>query len=181
MRPALAALLLVAVAACARRPAFPATIPPAPAAPRVAYALRMVELRPGTGARAEEGKCLYAHYTGWLTDGTKFDSSRDTAPDGKPRTPLPFAYGSRALIPGWDAGGLTGMQVGGARRLLIPWQLAYGERGRAPRIPARADLIFDIELMAVADTLPRTDSAPPRRRGDFLPRCRPWAEVQPAR
>jgi peptidylprolyl isomerase len=181
MRLVAVAPLALALGACARHPAFPAAIPPAPSAPRVAYSLRTIEMRPGTGAVAEEGKCLYAHYTGWLTDGTRFDSSRDTSPDGRPRTPLPFAYGARMLIPGWDAGGMSGLRVGGVRRLLIPYQLAYGDRGRPPRIPARADLIFDVELMAVADTLPRTGAPPLRRRADFNPQCRPWTEVQPVR
>jgi peptidylprolyl isomerase len=178
MRRALSLLLLVAAAACARRePALPAPIPEAPGTPRTAFALRLLDLQEGSGPPAAPRRCLYAHYTGWLTDGTKFDSSRDPGPDGTPRTPLAFAQGARAVIAGWDAG-FEGMRVGGRRRLIIPYQLAYGELGRPPVIPPRATLVFDVELMGVADTLARTDAEPPRSRADFLPRCRPWAELR---
>jgi peptidylprolyl isomerase len=132
----------------------------------------------GTGALAAPRKCLYAHYTGWLTDGTKFDSSRDTMPNGAPRDPIAFPQGARRVIPGWDAG-FEGMRVGGRRRFFIPYQLAYGELGRPPRIPPRATLIFDVELMAVADTLLRTDTVvqrPPLTTG--YPGCPPWSAAR---
>jgi peptidylprolyl isomerase len=94
-------------------------------------------------------------YTGWLTDGTKFDSSYDH-PGGEPIT---FPAGIHRVIPGWDSG-FEGMHVGGKRRLFIPYQLAYGEAGRPPKIPAKSDLIFDIELVSVSDA-PPSSAAPP--------------------
>ena len=169
-RPTLAAAALLLLAGCAGEARLPANIPAAPGPARTVFALRHVDVAHGTGAHAEPRKCFYAHYTGWLRDGTKFDSSRDTAADGTPRTPFVFPQGFRRVIVGWDVG-FEGMQVGARRRLFIPYQLAYGEQGRPPVIPPRAELIFDVELLAVADTLPRTDPAAP------APRCAPWAEV----
>ena len=179
MRRLLALLSLAVAAGCApRTPAFPAPIPAVRGEPRVPFALRLLDVQAGTGEPAAPRRCLYAHYTGWLTDGTKFDSSRDPAADGTPRAPIAFAQGARAVIAGWDAG-FEGMRVGGRRRLIIPYQLAYGELGRPPVIPPRATLVFDVELVGVADTLPRpAQEGPPRTRADLLPRCRPWAEVQ---
>lgn len=171
----LAAALL---AACTRGSSrLPAPIPPVEGEPRVAFSLRVIDVHAGTGAPAEAAKCLYAHYTGWLTDGTKFDSSRDTTPAGTPRTPIAFPQGARRVIAGWDAG-FEGMRVGARRRLIIPYQLAYGERGRPPRIPPKATLIFDVELMAVADTLARTDSVPPRTPAQAAPQCPAWEAVR---
>lgn len=177
---ALPAALALACAPAAPRttPAaavLPATIPPLPGEPRPLFALRAIDVAPGTGAMAERGKCLFVHYTGWLTDGTKFDSSRDTLPSGAPREPIGFPLGARRVIAGWDAG-FEGLGVGGRRRLFIPYQLAYGAAGRPPVIPPRAELIFDVEVMAVADTLANPDGragpgAPP-------PRCPEWAAVQ---
>lgn len=170
-------LLVLAVAGCSRGVRLPASIPAAQGKPRVAYALRVLDLVQGTGAAAEPRQCYFVHYTGWLTDGTKFDSSRDTTAEGRPKEPIAFPQGARLVVPGWDAGAFDGMHVGGQRRLFIPYQLAYGERGRPPVIPPRAELVFDVELMAVADTLARTDSTPPRRRADFYPRCPTWAQA----
>lgn len=164
----------VGVLACGgRRAPAPATIPPVQGKPRVAFALRYIDAVPGTGVAVEPRKCLYAHYTGWLTDGKKFDSSRDTTAAGAPRTPIAFAQGARRVIVGWDVG-FEGMRVGGQRRLFIPYQLAYGERGRPPVIPAKSDLIFDVELMAVADTLPSAAGAPRTTPG---PVCPGWEDV----
>jgi peptidylprolyl isomerase len=172
-RPTLAAAALLLASACAHRePPLPANIPPVPGPERTAFALRYVDVAPGAGAPVEPRKCLYVHYTGWLRDGTKFDSSRDTAANGTPRMPIAFPQGSRRVIAGWDAG-FEGMQVGAHRRLIIPYQLAYGELGRPPVIPPRSELIFDVEVMAVADTLPRLDPAAP------APRCAPWPDVRP--
>jgi peptidylprolyl isomerase len=166
---------VVAVLGCAHRsPVLPASIPPVQGQPRTAFALRYIDVAVGTGPALRPRQCVYAHYTGWLTDGTKFDSSRDTLPNGTARPPLAFAQGARRVIAGWDAG-FEGMSVGGRRRLLIPYQLAYGELGRPPVIPPRAELIFDIEVMAVADTLPRGEAAPaPAAAG---PRCPAWSDV----
>jgi len=155
-------------------PQLPAPIPPVQGQPLTAFALRYIDIAVGVGQPVRPRQCIYAHYTGWLTDGTKFDSSRDTLPVGTPRPPFAFPQGTRRVIAGWDAG-FEGMAVGGRRRLLIPYQLAYGELGRPPVIPPRAGLIFDVEVMAVADTLPRTDAAPAQAAAG--PRCPAWTGI----
>jgi FKBP-type peptidyl-prolyl cis-trans isomerase FkpA len=96
----------------------------------------------GTGAEAQPGNTVSVHYTGWLTDGTKFDSSVDR------NKPIEFVLGTGHVIQGWDEG-LTGMKVGGQRRLTIPPDLAYGEAGNPTAIPPQATLIFDVELLDV--------------------------------
>ena len=134
---------------------LPATIPPVAGPVRTQYAMRYVDVQLGTGALAEPGQVYAVHYTGWLRDGTKFDSSRDRG------EPIRFEQGKRRVIPGWDAG-FEGMRVGGRRRLFIPYQLAYGVRGRPPVIPPRAELIFDVELVGVSPAPtapPAADSA----------------------
>jgi len=165
----------VALGCAHRPPRLPAPIPPVSGEPRVAFALRYVDVAPGTGQPVRPRQCIYAHYTGWLTDGTKFDSSRDTLPNGAPRPPIAFPQGARRVIAGWEAG-FEGMAVGGRRRLFIPYQLAYGELGRPPTIPPRSELIFDVEVMAVADTLPRADATP--AQSGAAPRCPAWADVR---
>lgn len=135
--------LAILMAGCARREKLAASIPPAPGKIHEQYRMRYIEVAIGTGKVAEAGKVFSVHYTGWLLDGTKFDSSRDR---GKP---LSFEQGKRKVIPGWDAG-FEGMRVGGKRRFFIPYQLAYGEKGRG-KIPPKAELIFDVELMDVQD------------------------------
>lgn len=180
-RPGLvgAAVAGLVLAACGPRGReLPAPIPPIRGEERTAFSLRYIDVSPGSGALAEPRKCFFAHYTGWLTNGTKFDSSRDTMPNGQPRTPLSFAQGARRVIAGWDAG-FEGMRVGGRRRLLIPYQLAYGELGRPPVIPPRSELIFDVELMAVADTLASGVSSGPPAGGppQAGPRCPAWTDV----
>jgi peptidylprolyl isomerase len=159
-------LTLALSAGCASRGPAP---PPVQGRERTQFVMRYVDVAPGTGAEAEPGKCYWVHYTGWLTDGTKFDSSRDTANDGTPRTPLAFAQGRRGVIAGWDIG-FEGMRVGGHRRLIIPYQLAYGINGRPPIIPPRATLIFDVELMDVRDAPPAT--RPPEPPAN----CPRWAD-----
>jgi len=177
MRQTFLVLVLAAPFACARTKPLPAPIPLVAAKPTTAFSLRQIDIAAGTGAAAEPRKCFYVHYTGWLTDGKKFDSSRDTTPQGQPRTPIAFPQGLRRVIAGWDLG-FESMRVGGKRRLLIPYQLAYGERGRPPLIPGKAELVFDIELMAVADTLP-TPLAPatPPTRAPQTPACPTWDAV----
>jgi FKBP-type peptidyl-prolyl cis-trans isomerase len=97
----------------------------------------------GTGETAVSGKVVKVHYTGWLTNGTKFDSSLDR------NTPFEFPLGARRVIKGWDEG-VEGMKVGGKRQLRIPPELGYGARGAAGgRIPPGATLIFDVELLEV--------------------------------
>jgi peptidylprolyl isomerase len=157
------------LAACSRNSiSLASSIPAVPGEMREMYALRYTDIVTGSGALAEAEKCLYAHYTGWLVDGKKFDSSRDTTADGKPRMPLPFRQGARQVIAGWDSG-FEGMQVGGSRRLFIPYQIAYGEKGRPPVIPAKALLVFDVELMDVKDAPPTPQGTPANQV-----RCKPW-------
>ena len=160
-----------------RTPSLPKSIPAVAGKPRDQFALRSIDFVQGTGAVVAPRKCLFAHYTGWLTNGTKFDSSRDTMPNGGGKSPISFPQGARRVIAGWDLG-FDGMRVGGRRRLFIPFQLAYGESARGSVIPAKAELIFDVELMAVADTLPRADAAP---RGQTAPppQCPTWESVKP--
>ena len=134
----------------------PPNVPKVEGTPKNLYALRYIDTEIGTGELAKTQQYYTVHYTGWLTDGTKFDSSHDH-PGGEP---IVFPYGARQVIPGWDTG-FEGMHVGGKRRLYIPYQLAYGEAGRPPVIPAKADLIFDVELVAQSDTPPRPKNAPP--------------------
>ena len=162
-----------------RTPRLPAPIPEIPGNPRTAFALRYIDITTGSGALAAPRKCFYANYTGWLTDGKKFDSSRDTTPAGKPRDPISFPQGSRRVIAGWDLG-FEGMRVGGQRRLFIPYQLAYGEAGRPPAIPPKAELIFDVELMAIADTLARSEPTP-RNQQAPPPQCPTWLDVSARR
>nr|MCU0636630.1 FKBP-type peptidyl-prolyl cis-trans isomerase [Gemmatimonadaceae bacterium] len=153
MRALLLLLIAGAVAACASRPApWPAPIPRVDATPVTAFALQFIDVQVGTGPELRPRQCIYAHYTGWLTSGAQFDSSRDTLPNGTRREPIVFAQGARRVIAGWDAG-FEGMRVGGQRRLIIPYQLAYGALGRPPVIPPKATLIFDVQLLAARDTL----------------------------
>jgi peptidylprolyl isomerase len=179
MRIICAILTAAAFAAC-HRPAIvapaalPASIPPMSGTEQIAVALRYIDGTFGTGASPAARQCVYVHYTGWLRDGTKFDSSRDTMPTGAQRSPIGFPLGIRRVIAGWDLG-FDGLKVGGVRRLFIPYPLAYGESGRPPVIPERADLIFDIELLAVADTLPRAESLP--QRGP-MPQCPIWSAIK---
>jgi peptidylprolyl isomerase len=138
-------------------PPLPTGIPAAIGKIESAFALRYIDIKPGDGAEAQPGQFYSVHYTGWLaSDGTKFDSSIDRS------EPITFQQGVRGVIPGWDFG-FAGMHVGGKRRLFIPYQLAYGERGRPPVIPPKSDLIFDIELITASDTepVPPQPAAPP--------------------
>lgn len=107
-----------------------------------ATGLQYEDLQGGTGAEATHGKIVSVHYTGWLEDGTKFDSSLDR------RQPFQFPLGARRVIAGWDEG-VTGMKVGGKRKLVIPPQLGYGSRGAGGVIPPNATLIFEVELLDV--------------------------------
>ena len=105
--------------------------------------LKYAELVTGSGASPQEGQIAVVHFTGWLADGTQFDSSRT-------RKPFGFKVGSGQVIRGWDEG-VRGMKVGGKRRLIIPGALGYGQRGVPGMIPPAATLTFDIELLRVVD------------------------------
>jgi FKBP-type peptidyl-prolyl cis-trans isomerase FkpA len=111
--------------------------------PPAAAQLIVEEVKAGSGDVAVKGKIVSVHYTGRLTDGTKFDSSLDRG------QPIQFALGTGRVIKGWDQG-IDGMKVGGKRKLTIPPHLAYGERGTpGGPIPPNATLVFDVELTAV--------------------------------
>jgi len=104
--------------------------------------LKIEDLEVGSGVEATEGKIVSVHYTGWLTNGEKFDSSKDRDQLFK------FQLGAGQVIAGWDQG-VSGMKVGGKRKLTIPPQLAYGERGAGGVIPPNAVLVFEVELHGV--------------------------------
>jgi peptidylprolyl isomerase len=143
-----------ACAPLAAAPVLPPGIPAATGTVETALALRYIDIEPGTGAPMQPGDFLTVHYTGWLAStGAKFDSSLDR------NEPFTFQQGEHHVISGWDEG-LNGMRVGGKRRLFIPWQLAYGEAGRES-IPPRADLIFDVQLLAASPEDPGAPGAVP--------------------
>ncbi len=107
-----------------------------------ASGLIMDDVTVGEGATAAKGQTVSVHYTGWLTNGQKFDSSKDR------NEPFDFPLGRGYVIAGWDEG-VAGMQVGGVRKLTIPPHLGYGERGAGGVIPPNATLVFEVELLAV--------------------------------
>jgi peptidylprolyl isomerase len=142
-----AAVLAFAVSACTKKETAQTststsavTATSAPAAN--ATELKIEELKVGTGTEAVAGKVVTVNYTGWLTNGTKFDSSLDHG------QPIKFLLGAGRVIPGWEKG-LVGMKVGGKRKLTIPPQLGYGEQGAGNVIPPNATLIFEVELVGV--------------------------------
>ncbi|MFP5285454.1 MAG: FKBP-type peptidyl-prolyl cis-trans isomerase [Thermoanaerobaculia bacterium] len=104
--------------------------------------LRYTDLAAGQGDEARAGKTVDVHYTGWLENGTKFDSSLDRG------RPFSFRLGGGQVIRGWDEG-VAGMKVGGKRRLTIPADLGYGARGAGGVIPPNATLVFEVELLGV--------------------------------
>jgi FKBP-type peptidyl-prolyl cis-trans isomerase len=117
------------------KPAEATPLPPGP------DKLQIVDEKVGTGPEAKKGDTVKVHYTGTLMNGKEFDSSRG-------KEPFQFELGKGAVIKGWDEG-VPGMKVGGKRKLTIPWQLAYGEKGSGDKIPPKAALKFDVELIEI--------------------------------
>ena len=122
--------------------AEPSVNPDAAAGEKAVAGLKIDDLKVGEGAVAETGKTVKVHYTGTLTDGTKFDSSLDRG------EPFSFQLGAGQVIRGWDEG-VKGMRVGGKRKLTIPPDMGYGAAGAPPKIPPNATLMFEIELLEV--------------------------------
>jgi peptidylprolyl isomerase len=180
-------------------------VPPARGIVRTALALKYQDIHIGTGPLGEDKQLWKVKYTGWrAADGVKFDSWEEhpqpvmengkpkLGPDGKPimgePQPMEFPHGIGRMIPGFDLG-VEGMRVGGKRRIFVPWALAYGYRAIPdhgadhPGIPAKSDLIFDVELIEVKD-LPAQTPLPMTRLPDTAPRPRtptaPGTPGQPA-
>ena len=107
-----------------------------------ATGLKMIDLVVGDGAEASKGQSVEVHYTGWLSTGEQFDSSKD---HGEPFT---FNLGGGQVILGWDEG-VQGMKIGGTRKLTIPPQLGYGARGAGGAIPPNSTLVFEVELLKI--------------------------------
>ncbi len=145
-----AALIATALSAQTFDPKMPAAVPPVSGKVVESATLRYIDIKTGDGAAAKAGQQYSVNYTGWLRDGTEFDSSIG-------KKPLDFVQGRRDVIAGFD-NGFEGMKVGGKRRVFIPYQLAYGELGRGT-IPPKAELIFDVELVEAKDAPPQPSAA----------------------
>jgi len=150
MRPLVGLILLLPLAACGpkgeRAPAgggFSTELGiDTTALTKTASGLRYVDVTKGQGEEAASGRAVTVHYTGWLPNGKKFDSSRDR------NEPFTFTIGAQQVIAGWDEG-VAGMLVGGRRKLVIPPELGYGATGAPPDIPPNSTLVFDVELLDV--------------------------------
>jgi FKBP-type peptidyl-prolyl cis-trans isomerase len=149
---AVSALAILALTAAARAGETTSTAAPAADAKAATAAgekivttpsgLKYEDLKVGEGAAAKSGDRVEVHYTGWLENGTKFDSSLDRG------NPFPFPLGAGRVIKGWDEG-VVGMKVGGKRKLTIPPALGYADRGAGGVIPPNATLIFEVELLKI--------------------------------
>lgn len=143
--------LVVVLSSCSKAPPEPSSdykpseAPPLPPGPDK---LEKVDEKVGDGPEAKAGDKVKVHYTGTLMNGKEFDSSR-----GPGKQPFSFEIGKGMVIKGWDEG-VPGMKVGGKRKLTIPWQLAYGEAGSGDKIPPKAALKFDIELLEIEGATP---------------------------
>lgn len=136
-------------------PTAPSGIPPLPSDAKTQTlpdGLQIIDIKEGTGPAAQSGQKLTVNYTGWLQDGTKFDSSLDR---GQPFT---FTLGQGQVIKGWDEG-LVGMKVGGKRRLIIPPSLGYGSQQQG-KIPPNSTLVFDIDLLSNGQATPTPAATP---------------------
>ena len=136
----LAATLALSVQAADTAPATASQ--PAPKEVKLESGLIYADLKVGEGAEAKAGDKVTVHYTDWLTNGTKFDSSVDRG------EPFKFNLGAGEVIKGWDQG-VAGMKAGGKRKLTIPSSLGYGDRGAGRTIPGGATLIFEVELLKI--------------------------------
>lgn len=141
----LSIVLLASIAACSKATPEPppsdfkpSEAPPLPPGPDK---LEIVDEKVGDGPEAKTGDKVKVHYTGTLMNGKQFDSSVG-------KDPFSFTLGEGQVIKGWDEG-VVGMKVGGKRKLTIPWQMAYGESGSGDKIPPKAALKFDIELLEI--------------------------------
>lgn len=148
MKTATIAILICAIAGvlafaqtAAKKPAVAGPTNVTGEGTKTASGLQYWDIKAGTGKAAERGNTVKVHYTGWLTNGKKFDSSVGKAP-------FQFRIGAHQVIQGWEEG-VTGMKVGGKRQLRIPPDLAYGKDGYPGAIPPNATLVFDIQLLSV--------------------------------
>ena len=120
------------------------TVPTVPGCAQTLYALKYIDISIGTGPLAQPMQLYTVNYTGYLSDGSKFESSVDR------KQPIIFPAGLHRVMVGLETG-FEGMHVGGKRRLFIPYELGYGDEGKPPRVPGKAFMIFDVELMKQED------------------------------
>lgn len=138
----LALIAAVGLSGCGKPTDSAPGTPPVPAGAAGVTSLTIADEVVGTGPAAKPGDKVAVHYTGWLTDGTKFDSSRDRG------QPFSFTLGAGEVIDGWDQG-VAGMQAGGKRKLTVPPELGYGPAGAGGVIPPNAVLVFEVELLKI--------------------------------